>query len=182
MIWVILAALGVPLWLCAMGALVLILNNRRLRHRRGNIPVRVLPPGKTRWKRGHAIWVSNVFAWRSSPAGWSEEILDVGDVKMRAATQEEHDKLHHLADEPAVVTLTLASGTTLDVAAQPEYRTALSGPFDTLAENGSAVEAPARQRDRGARTSLRSAHQLGEKSSESVEAPARRRASHSDAT
>jgi hypothetical protein len=130
MIWVILAALGVPLWLCAIGALVLILNNRRLRHRRGNIPVRVLPPGKTRWKRGHAIWVSNVFAWRSSPAGWSEDILDVGDVKMRAATQEEHDKLHHLADEPAVVTLTLASGTTLDIAALPEYRAALAGPFD----------------------------------------------------
>ena len=129
MIWVILAALGVPLWLCAIGALVLILNNRRLRHRRGNIPVRVLPPGKTRWKRGHAIWVSNVFAWRSSPAGWNEDILDVGDVKMRAATREEHDKLRHLADEPAVVTLTLASGTTLDVAAQPEYRAALSGPW-----------------------------------------------------
>ena len=135
MIWAILAALGVPLWLCGIGVLVLIFNNRRLRKRVGDIPVRVLRPGKKRWTRGHAIWVSNVFAWRSSPAGWSEDILDVGDVKMRAATQEEHKKLHHLADEPAIVTLTLASGTTLDIAAQPEYRAALSGPFGTLAEN-----------------------------------------------
>ncbi len=54
---------------------------------------------------------------------------------MRAATQKEHEKLHRLADEPAVVTLTLASGTTLDVAAQTEARAALSGPLGTLAEN-----------------------------------------------
>jgi len=41
MIWAILALLGVPLWLCAAGILVVVLNNRRLRNRHGDIPVRV---------------------------------------------------------------------------------------------------------------------------------------------
>ena len=60
MIWVILVALGVPLWLCALGILTLVVQNRRLRNRYGDIPVRVRGPGKKRWTRGHAIWVSDV--------------------------------------------------------------------------------------------------------------------------
>ena len=86
MIWVILAVLGVPLWLCGVGFLILVFNNRKLRKRPGDIPVRILRPGKKRWVRGHAIWVSDVFAWRASPAGWSEDILEVSEVSPRAAT------------------------------------------------------------------------------------------------
>jgi hypothetical protein len=62
MVWAILAFLGVPLWVCAAGITVLILENRSLRKRPGDIPVRVLRPGKKRWTRGHAVWVSDVFA------------------------------------------------------------------------------------------------------------------------
>jgi hypothetical protein len=40
-IWAILAFLGVPLWVCAAGILVILVNNRRLRTRYGDIPVRV---------------------------------------------------------------------------------------------------------------------------------------------
>jgi hypothetical protein len=35
----------------------------------------ILVAGKRRWTRGHAIWVSDVFAWRGSPAAWNEELL-----------------------------------------------------------------------------------------------------------
>jgi hypothetical protein len=38
-----------PLWLCAAGISVLILENRSLRKRPGDIPVRVLRRGKKRW-------------------------------------------------------------------------------------------------------------------------------------
>ena len=68
MIWAILALLGVPLWLCALGILTAVVQNRKLRKRYGDIPVRVRRPGKKRWTRGHAIWVSDVFAWRGTPA------------------------------------------------------------------------------------------------------------------
>ena len=67
MIWAILALLGVPLWLCAPGILSLVLRNRELRKRYGDIPVRVRRAGKKRWTRGHAIWVSDVFACAARP-------------------------------------------------------------------------------------------------------------------
>ena len=51
----ILALLGVPLWLCAILILVIVVRNRKLRKRHGDIPVRVKRPGKQRWTRGHAI-------------------------------------------------------------------------------------------------------------------------------
>jgi hypothetical protein len=60
MIWAILIFLGVPLWLCTRGILMLYRNNSSLRKRPGNVPVRVRAPGKTRWMPGHAVWVHDV--------------------------------------------------------------------------------------------------------------------------
>ena len=129
MIWAILAALGVPLWLCAIGIGMLLFHNRRLRKRYGDVPVRVRAPRKKRWTRGHGIWVSDVFAWRGSPAAWSEELLWVSDATARAASREERKKLHRLGDEPAIATFVAADGETVEVAAAPEQASALLGPF-----------------------------------------------------
>ncbi|MGZ6057126.1 MAG: hypothetical protein ACXWOV_16330, partial [Isosphaeraceae bacterium] len=52
--------MGVPLWLCALGIFVILFNNRKLRKRHGDMPVRVRRTGKERWVRGHAVWVSDV--------------------------------------------------------------------------------------------------------------------------
>ena len=104
------------LWLCALGIGMLLFNNRRLRKRYGDVPVRT-PPGKKRWTRGHGIWVSDVFAWRGSPAAWSEELLWVRDATARAADPEERKKLHRLGDEPAIATFVAADGETVEVAA-----------------------------------------------------------------
>ena len=134
MIWAILAALGVPLWLCAIGIFMLLFNNRRLRKRYGNVPVRVRRPGKKRWTRGHAIWVSDVFAWRGSPAAWNEELLWVSAATSRAADPEERKKLHRLGDEPAIATLAAAGGESVEVAAAPERASALLGPFARATE------------------------------------------------
>src|SRR3954465_12832377 len=116
MIWVILAALGVPLWLCAIGILMMLRNNRKLRKRPGDIPVRVLRPGKQRWVRGHAIWVSDVFAWRMSPAAWKEDLILVGAASVRPASDAERKKLRHFADDPVVACVTPTDGVTLTVA------------------------------------------------------------------
>lgn len=129
MIWAILAAFGVPLWLCAIGISMLLFNNRRLRKRYGDVPVRVRRPGKKRWTRGHGIWVSDVFAWRGSPAAWSEELLWISHATARAADPEERKKLHRLGDEPTIATFTAADGETVEVAAAPEQASALLGPF-----------------------------------------------------
>jgi hypothetical protein len=134
MIWAILALLGVPLWLCVIGFLVLIHNNRKLRKRHGDIPVRVRRPGKKRWTRGHAIWVSDVFAWRGSPAAWNEDLLHVSGVTLRTPDPEERKKLHRLGDDLAIATLAIVEGETLEVAAGSEERSALLGPFLTVTE------------------------------------------------
>jgi hypothetical protein len=133
MIWAILALLGVPLWLCAAGILVVVLNNRRLRKRHGDIPVRVKRPGKRRWTRGHALWVSDVFAWRGSPAAWNEDLEQVIDVSLRTPDPEEQKKLHRLGEGFTIAMLATANGDTLAVAASSEQTSALLGLFEALA-------------------------------------------------
>ena len=129
MIWAILALLGVPLWFCALGIMVIVFRSRGLKQRYGDIPVRVRQPGKERWTRGHAIWVSDVFAWRGSPAAWDEDIFEVDAASLRNADGEEQKKLHRIGDDPAVASFTLADGTSLEVATRHEHRSALAGPF-----------------------------------------------------
>jgi hypothetical protein len=129
MIWAILALLGVPLWLCAAGILYVVLTNRKLRKRSGDIPVRVKQPGSTRWKRGHAIWVSDVFAWRGSPAAWDEELVQVASLELRSPDVEEARKLRHLGDEFRIGSLMDVHGVTYEVATDSEHGRALLGPF-----------------------------------------------------
>ena len=129
MIWVILALLGVPLWLIALGILGLFFRNRKLRKRLGDIPVRVRRPGKQHWTRGHALWASDVFAWRGSPAAWSEELAQVGGVFVHAPDPEQRKRLHRLGDDAVVASLSLAGDSHLEVATKGEHRAALLGPF-----------------------------------------------------
>jgi hypothetical protein len=136
MIWAVLALLGVPLWLCALGILALVYRNKSLRQRHGDIPVRVQRAGKTRWTRGHAVWVSDVFAWRGSPAAWNEDLVQVTAASLGVLEPEEAKKLHRLGD-PAVVTLTPDVGEPIRVAVAAEHRTALLGPYSTTAHDRS---------------------------------------------
>ena len=130
MIWAILALLGVPLWLCAIGIAALVLRNRALRKRPGNIPVRVLRTGKKRWTRGHAVWVSDVFAWRASPASWKEGLDQVTDASLHETIDPQTmKKLRRLGDSTCVTSLTLVGGAMIDVAARQEHQSALMGPF-----------------------------------------------------
>ena len=129
MVWIILVALGIPLWLCAIGIVVTVTNNRKLRTRYGDIPVRVRRPGKKRWTRGHAIWVSDVFAWRGSPAAWNEDLDHVIAVSVRPATADEQRTLRRLGDGVSIATMATLDGPPVEVAAGKEHGTALIGPF-----------------------------------------------------
>lgn len=136
MIWAILVFVGVPLWLCALGILTVVFRSRRLRKRHGNLRVRVLRPEHTRWTRGNAIWVSDVFAWRGSPAAWAEDLIQMVDVHERAASPAEVKVLHRLGEDLAVVELSGSDGETLTVAAAGTDRSALLGPFVTRPTTG----------------------------------------------
>jgi hypothetical protein len=134
MIWAILALLGVPLWLIALALLGLFFRNRTLRKRSGDIPVRVRRPGKKRWTRGHAVWVSDVFAWRGSPAAWSEDVVQVDSVFLHAPDAEQRKQLHRLGDDLVIGGLSLAGGSSIEVATRGEHRAALLGPFGNSTE------------------------------------------------
>jgi hypothetical protein len=136
MIWAVLALLGVPLWLCALGILALLYRNKSLRQRHGDIPVRVLRAGKTHWTRGHAVWVSDVSAWRGSPAAWNEDLLLVTGARAGALEPGELKKLHRLGDNPTVATLTPDGGEPVRVAVASEHRAALLGPYGTTVGGG----------------------------------------------
>ena len=129
MIWAVLIALGVPLWLCAAGILTLVFRNRSLRKRPGNIPCKFRPGDKKRWTSGHGVWVSDVFAWAGSTAPWKSELAWVAALATRPADEEERKKLRRLGDSPLIASLALAEGGTVELAAKPEHRVGLLGPF-----------------------------------------------------
>jgi hypothetical protein len=132
MIWAILAAVGVPLWLCAIAILTLMMRNRTLRKRPGNIPVRVRLEGKQRWMPGHGLWVHDVFAYRGSPAAWKEGLFWVTAASARPADAGERKHLRRIGDEPVITTLIVKdAGTTsqIDVAARGSDAGLLLGPF-----------------------------------------------------
>src|SRR5688500_4531229 len=106
------------------------MRNRKLRKRHGSMLVRVKRRGKKRRTRGHAIWVSDVCAWRGSPGGWSEDLVQVMGVTLRTPDAEERKKLRHLGDGFPIATLFITEGETLEVAARTEQRSALLGPFE----------------------------------------------------
>jgi hypothetical protein len=136
MIWAILAMVGVPLWLCAAGIFALVYRNKFLRQRHGDIPVRVQRSGKTRWTRGHAVWVSDVFAWRGSPAAWNEDLLLVTDAHVEAPKPEDLKKLHRMDANPVIITLTPDMGDPVRVAVAPEHRAAVLGPYRDAVSGG----------------------------------------------
>ena len=89
--------------------------------------------------RGHAIWVSDVFAFRGSPAAWSEHLAQVDAVAPKDPDEAERKKLHRLGPDVAVATLSLAGGGSLEVATDGQHAAALAGPFASPRE---AAEAP----------------------------------------
>jgi hypothetical protein len=121
MIWAILIAVGVPLWLCVAGILTFVLRNRALRTRAGNIPCRLRTAPDKRWVRGHGVWVHDVFAFRGSPAAWSEQLLWAADIESRPSSADEDKKLHGIGSRPVIATIVGRNGDgTVEVAARRE--------------------------------------------------------------
>ncbi len=88
---------------------------------------RALDAGGARWTRGHAVWVSDVFSWRGSPAAWSEDIVQVTGVRLRSPDEEERHKLRRLGAGVQIAMLSSLDGEPLEVATWPEEHAASSG-------------------------------------------------------
>src|SRR5262245_16858676 len=111
-----------------MTAVRMVLRNRWLRRRVGDMPIRFRPEGSNRWRHGRAIWISDVFAWRRSPAGWREHIHQV--IGCRLISQEVEGLIPvQLGKSPFVARLWFAEGGTMDIAGRAELETLLLGPY-----------------------------------------------------
>ena len=139
MIWAILAILGVPLWLCAAGISVLVLRNRAIRHRPGNVKARRRRQGKSRWTRGHGVWVHDVFAFRGSPAAWAESLIPVRDAVTLSPTASDRKKLRRLGAAPLIARLIDDDGEHVDFATTSEHALDLLGPLGAAAATHAPV-------------------------------------------
>ncbi len=97
----------------------------------------MLRAGKTRWLRGHAIWIS-VFAWRGSPPlRGVRTLVQVVTVTVGVAGPEERKHLHRLGDDPVVATMITDDGSTLRIAVAGVHRAVVMGPLQRTADQGS---------------------------------------------
>jgi hypothetical protein len=138
-LWVILAVVGIPLWLCTVGIVTLILRDRTLRKRPGSVPVNIRWPESRRWSPGHGVWIHDVFAFHGLPAAWKEDLVWAEEASARPASAAERKRLHGIGDEAIVVTLMLVEGETIDLATRPEHKRNLLGPFASANGPGAAV-------------------------------------------
>ena len=128
MTWLILALLGIPLWLCAIALIALVLRKRSRKHSRG-IAVRVRSePGK-RWVSGRATWINDMFVFSARPAVLRERAVWVTGAQARVASPEEVRALRRVAADPIVGIFALADGRRIQVAAAPRHAQALLGPY-----------------------------------------------------
>jgi hypothetical protein len=112
------------------GAIALVVvRNRRMRRRPGNVPVRLWRQEDDRWVPGHGVWANDVLAVRAAPAAWGEALLWIVDAKPHRVTDEDLKKLHRIGERPVAFEFELACGGSVRMAARHEHEEALLGPF-----------------------------------------------------
>ena len=129
MTWIAILEAGILLGLLAGVIVLMVLRSERIRHRPGNVPVRLLREGKSGWLPGHGVWAHDVFLVRAAPAAWDEALFWVMDAKLREPTELERKELHRIGDRPVVAVFELASGGSVQLAARREHADSLLGPF-----------------------------------------------------
>jgi hypothetical protein len=130
MIWALLFALGVPLWLIALGLGSFVLRARRLKSREGNVRCRLRRAGTKRWLPGHAIWVHDVLIFDGSPAVWIEATCWAKGVVLREASGPDAVSLKRLGPGALIASIDAHSTGTIELGARSSDRAALLGPFD----------------------------------------------------
>lgn len=121
MIWILLAALGIPIWM-VVGALVAsLLSRRSFKRRPGVFPAKLRvvaaesSTSATRWPRrvAYVRWVHDVLLVQKGLALARTEALPV--VASGPSTQLS-EEIRGLGDAPVVMTLVLDDGTSVDLA------------------------------------------------------------------
>jgi hypothetical protein len=140
--WILLFETCLLAGLCAGGIALVVVRNRRMRERPGNVPVRLWRQGDDRWLPAHGVWANDVFAVRAAPAAWGEALFWIVDAKRHRVTDEERKKLHRIGERPVAFEFALACGGSVRMAARREHEEALLGPFSPALANQAVDGAP----------------------------------------
>jgi hypothetical protein len=132
MIWILLAAIGVPLWLVAGGLLGMLWSRRQLRRQPGVFVCRLRPAGqadKSAWPRAkrYAYWVHDVLLVHRGAALMRYEALPVSSVAGPVAAS----TVKGLGDRAMSLQLHLDDGRLFDLAARNQDVAPATGPFVT---------------------------------------------------
>jgi hypothetical protein len=135
-----LALLGVNLIVIVVLAALLLGRRRWLKRHPGEFPgaIRVSSGDVeglgSKWKRGYGRWVRDVLVWTKAPLMVRNESVPVD--RLTADRQAEAGEVKRLGDKPVVVEFT-SEGAKIEVAAKPEHRALLNGPFTMPATTAS---------------------------------------------
>jgi hypothetical protein len=127
--WALILETCVLIGLCVGGTALVVVRNRRMRQRPGNVPVRLWRERGERWLPAHGVWANDVFAVRAAPAAWGEALFWIVDAEPHRVTEEERKKLHRIGERPVAFDFELACGGLVRIAARREHEEALLGPF-----------------------------------------------------
>ena len=132
MIWGILATLGVPLWVCAAGISVLVMRNRAIRHRPGNVKVRRRCKASRGGRVGTACGAPRVRVSRYS-AAWAESFIPVREAVTLSPLASDRKKLRRLGAQPLIVRPSTTMASTSISRPTPAHAFDLFGPFGSAA-------------------------------------------------
>jgi hypothetical protein len=143
-IWIILAALGIPIWLVLGGLGASLLSRRSFKRRPGVFPAKLrvvsgdVATLKSSWHRrpGYARWVHDVLLVQHGLALRQTEALAVAGVT-HTGSRGGADDISGLGDSPLVVTPELDGGASVELAASSDDRQAMVGPFGVLTDTPS---------------------------------------------
>jgi hypothetical protein len=143
MIWIILAALGIPIWLVLGGLAATVMSRRSFKQRPGVFPVKLrivsgeVTTLKDTWPRrpGYARWVHDVLLVQHGLALVRTEAYPVAALSASSASRDV--EIRGLGDAPIVMTLELDSGSSIELAAPSDVRNIAVGPLGALTDPSS---------------------------------------------
>jgi hypothetical protein len=118
----------VPLWIVILIASSLMGRYWQMRNRPGNVRVRMRTPTDEHWISGNAVWMDNVFAFRSLPAAWRESLVPVRAATTRNPVGTEAEELHRL-ERPVIASFFVEDDRMVEVAVPEKDQARLLGPF-----------------------------------------------------
>jgi hypothetical protein len=136
MVWILLAALGIPLWIVAGALIATLLSRRQFKRAPGAFPAKLrivsgdVPGLKDSWPRRPLLarWTHDVLVVQRGLALVRCDVLGVTQAT-GSLTTGDPDAIRGLGAEPLLLTVVLDHGASVELAAPADAKSPIVGPF-----------------------------------------------------